>query len=59
MAARTPPHDVLGQLDSTEDGLVGTVIAERLARLGPNIVGSHRVRALTVLGMRRSLRIDR
>jgi Mg2+-importing ATPase len=49
-AARTAPHDVLGQLGSAEGGLSGTAMADRLARAGPNIVGSHRVRAITVLG---------
>ena len=42
-------HDVLGRLNSTEEGLASSCITERLARLGPNIVGSHHVRALTVL----------
>ena len=48
-AARSTPEDVLGRLDSTEGGLSGAVMEERLARVGPNIVGSHRVRALSVL----------
>ncbi len=49
-AARTSPDDVLGRLNSAEGGLSGAAMADRLARTGPNIVGSHRVRALSVLG---------
>ena len=48
-AARTDPQAVLERLQSSDGGLSGADTADRLARIGPNIVGSHRVRALTVL----------
>ncbi len=48
-AAGMAPGEVLEQLGSTEDGLSSADAAERLARIGPNVVGSRRVRAIDVL----------
>jgi Mg2+-importing ATPase len=47
--AAAPVAQVLGWLDSSEAGLSGAQIAERLARFGPNVIRSHHVSAWSVL----------
>jgi P-type Mg2+ transporter len=41
---------VLGWLDSSADGFSSTQASERLARYGPNVIRTHHVSALAVLG---------
>ncbi|MGD0379097.1 MAG: magnesium-translocating P-type ATPase [Acidimicrobiales bacterium] len=48
-AAGMPGGKVLEELGSAEPGLSSADAAERLARFGPNVVGTHSVRALDVL----------
>ncbi len=48
-AARADAGDVLRQLGTSDTGLAGSDSAARLARTGPNVIGCHRVRALSVL----------
>ncbi len=48
-AAGLAPDEVLGRLGSGPDGLSSEEVAERLRRFGPNALGTHRVRATTVL----------
>ncbi len=48
-AAGMVPNKVLEQLETTDQGLSAAEAAERLNRIGPNVVGSRRVRAIDVL----------
>jgi Mg2+-importing ATPase len=48
-AARLSPDEVLSRLRSGPDGLSSDDAAERLRQFGPNALGTHRVRATTVL----------
>ncbi len=48
-AAGLPPAEVLSGLGSGPGGLSSAVAAERIRRLGPNALGTHRVRATAVL----------
>jgi P-type Mg2+ transporter len=48
-AARLSPDEVLSRLGSGPDGLSSDDAAERLRQFGPNALGTHRVRATTVL----------
>ncbi len=41
--------EVLARLGSSPEGLSSEAVAERLSRFGPNALGTHRVRATTVL----------
>jgi Mg2+-importing ATPase len=49
MVAAAPVEQVLGWLGTSADGLSGAQAAERLARLGPNAIRTHRVSAWVVL----------
>ena len=48
-AAGLSSDEVLAQLGTGQDGLSTAAAAERLRRFGPNALGTHRVRAITVL----------
>lgn len=48
-AAALHADDVLSRLQSSREGLSAAEAAARLARVGPNVLGTHRVRAATVL----------
>ena len=48
-AAGLPPGEVLSGLGSGPGGLSSAVAAQRLGQLGPNVLGTHRVRAAAVL----------
>ncbi len=48
-AAGLAPEEVLSRLGSGPDGLSSDEAAERLRQFGPNALGTHRVRATTVL----------
>lgn len=48
-AAGLTPGEVLAGLGSGPGGLSSADAAERLGRLGPNAIGTHRVRAAAVL----------
>jgi Mg2+-importing ATPase len=48
-AAGLAPGDVLARLRSGPDGLSCDEVAQRLRQFGPNALGTHRVRATTVL----------
>jgi len=48
-AARLSPGEVLSRLGSSPDGLSSASAAQRLRRSGANVLGTHRVRAVTVL----------
>ena len=49
LAAGLPPDEVLARLGSGPGGLPTDVAADRLRQAGPNILGTHRVRAAAVL----------
>jgi len=49
-AARQPASVVLGELGSTQAGLTADEAASRLASVGRNVLASHKVTALGVLG---------
>jgi Mg2+-importing ATPase len=48
--AAAPVDEVLGWLDSSEQGLSSAEVSARRARYGPNAVRTHHVNALAVLG---------
>jgi len=48
-AASLPPTEVLARLGSGPDGLSSVDAARRLGQFGPNALGAHRVRAVSVL----------
>ena len=48
-AAGLVPDEVLARLGSGPDGLSAAAAAERLRQVGPNALGTHRVRATTLL----------
>ena len=48
--AAAPVERVLGWLDSSTNGLTSAQVSERLARYGRNVIQSHHVSALAVLG---------
>jgi P-type Mg2+ transporter len=48
-AAGLPPGEVLSRLGSGPGGLSSAVAAERLSQVGPNVLGTDRVRATAVL----------
>ena len=48
-AAGLSPDDVLARLGSRPEGLSTAEAADRLCRVGPNVLGVHRVRATAVL----------
>jgi len=48
-AAGLSPDEVLRRVQSGPDGLSSDAVAERLRQFGPNALGTHRVRATTVL----------
>jgi Mg2+-importing ATPase len=48
-AACLPPDEALARLGSGPNGLTALGAADRLRQIGPNILGTHRVRALYVL----------
>src|SRR5271157_4163867 len=48
-AAGLSPEEVLSRLGSGPEGLTSDEAADRLRRFGPNALGTHRVRATSVL----------
>ena len=48
-AAGLTPGEALSRLGSSPDGLSSADAAQRLGQFGPNTLGTHRVRAITVL----------